>query len=82
MSPEDLVGLTEAELVEALRAAQREYLDGQSLASVSAGGSSTSGFVQLGIVERIRAIRIRLHELNPTDYPAVSQRRVTQVVFS
>lgn len=77
-------GLTEAELVEELRLAQRELMSGQSLSSVSAGGSSTSGVVQAGITDRIRMILRALNKLNPTDYPSTSTTpdTVTKICFS
>ena len=79
MAVDYLIGQTQAQLEDALRSAQQELLDGQTLTSTGDTSASVSGPVQAGITRRIRLILSKLHTIDPTTYPATSIRPDTVV---
>lgn len=70
------IGMSEATLETHLATLQKQYVS--LLSSTSAGDVSQSRVTEMAQIEaRIEKILRRLHELNPTDYPAASVTRMT-----
>lgn len=78
------IGWSQAELEEALEAAQEDYSRGKTLSSIGSGDANSSKTIQMDALQRIKAILKALNVIDPTTYPSdsIHEVRRTQVLFT